>query len=151
MHSTIHAVCGQQIGQNRAKTLCDRYFYKKKKKISQKGRASFRLFQKGRASRKGAEGRALQKKPRQNTEVQSALSCPTDWILRCINRVFVKSRDPGRLPGYDAACTRLSSGWKIVFYRCLSRGSDCVRLFTLSFIMFSQKTAGLFVIKYEIS
>ena len=30
--------------------------------------------------------------------------------------VFVKSRDPGKLPGYDAACTRLSSGWKIAFY-----------------------------------
>ena len=30
--------------------------------------------------------------------------------------VFVKSRDPGKLPGYDAACTRLSSGWKIGFY-----------------------------------
>ena len=32
-----------------------------------------------------------------------------------ISRVFVKSRDPGNLPGYDAPCTRLSSGWKIVF------------------------------------
>ena len=41
--------------------------------------------------------------------------------------VFVKSRDPGKLPGYDAACTRLSSGWKIIFYCYL-----CPTRFTLN-------------------
>ena len=41
--------------------------------------------------------------------------------------VFVKSRDPGILPGYDAPCTRLSSGWKIVFSVTCVHGA-CVQL-----------------------
>ena len=55
MHSTIHAVCGQQKGQNRANDILNFFFFF----FSQKGRALFRLFQKGRASRKG--GRASRK------------------------------------------------------------------------------------------
>ena len=48
---------GNKKGKTELKAMCDWViFKKKKKKISQKGRASFRLFQKGRASRKG--GRA---------------------------------------------------------------------------------------------
>ena len=38
----------------------------------------------------------------------TAIPATPDWV-------FVKSLDPGNLPGYDAPCTRLSSGWKIVF------------------------------------
>ena len=58
MHSTIHAVCvGNKKGKTELKAMCDWYFKKKNVFfLSQKGRASFRLFQKGRASRKG--GRA---------------------------------------------------------------------------------------------
>ena len=68
MHSTIHAVCGQQKGKNRAKSHV--LLFKKKiiiKIFSQKGRASFRLFQRAGRHEKGAGRRALQKKPRQNT------------------------------------------------------------------------------------
>ena len=39
----------------------------KKKKISQKGRASFQLFKKGGRHQKGAGRHALQKRPRKNT------------------------------------------------------------------------------------
>ena len=75
MHSTIHAVCVQQKGQKRAKShiVFTTDIKKIKNKLfffSQKGRASFRLFQKGRASRK--RGRAKEAS-RQNTEYYTYL------------------------------------------------------------------------------
>ena len=69
MHSTIHAVCGQQKGQNRVKRLI---FKKKKKKknvfflVKRAGR-HFGFFKRAGRHEKGAGRRALQKKPRQNT------------------------------------------------------------------------------------
>ena len=44
-----------------------------------------------------------------------ALPNADNCIIFCTCWVFVKSRDPGNLPGYDTPCTRISSGWKIVF------------------------------------
>ena len=68
MHSTIHAVCGQQKGQNRNKSHVWLIFKKKKKKISVKraGR-HFDFFKMPGRHEKGAGRRALQNKPRQNT------------------------------------------------------------------------------------
>ena len=75
MHSTIHAVCGQQKGENRAKSHVLLIFKKKKKKklVKRAGR-HFGFFKRaGRHEKgagrheKGAGRRALQKKPRQNT------------------------------------------------------------------------------------
>ena len=68
MHSTIHAVCGQQKGQNRAKSHVWLIFKKKKKKILVKraGR-HFGFFKRAGRHEKGVGRRALQKKPRQNT------------------------------------------------------------------------------------
>ena len=65
MHSTIHAVCGQQKGQNRAKShvwLILIIFF------SQKGGASFQLFKNGRVSPKwGRAPRPTKTACRQNT------------------------------------------------------------------------------------
>ena len=62
MHSTIHAVCGQQKGQNRAKSHVWLIFKKKRA-----GR-HFGFFKRAGRHEKGAGRRALQKKPRQNTD-----------------------------------------------------------------------------------
>ena len=59
MHSTIHAVCGQQKGQNRAKSHV--FFL-----VKRAGR-HFGFFKRAGRHEKGAGRRALQKKPRQNT------------------------------------------------------------------------------------
>ena len=68
MHSTIHAVCGQQKGQNRAKTKRHVTGIKKKKVFfSQKGR-HFGFLKRAGRHQKGAGRRALQKRPRQNTD-----------------------------------------------------------------------------------
>ena len=71
MHSTIHAVCGQQKGKNRAKSHVLLILKKKKKKIffslvKRAGR-HFGFFKRAGRHEKGAGRRALQKKPRQNT------------------------------------------------------------------------------------
>ena len=65
MHSTIHAVCGQQKGQNRAKshvTDIFNFFFL----VKRAGR-HFGFFKRAGRHEKGAGRRALQKKPRQNT------------------------------------------------------------------------------------
>ena len=72
MHSTIHAVCGQQKGQNRAKKPCVTDILKKKKKVffflvKRAGR-HFGFFKRAGRHEKGAGRRALQNKPRQNTD-----------------------------------------------------------------------------------
>ena len=64
MHSTIHAVCGQQKWKNRAKShvlLIFIYF-----SVRRAGR-HFGFFKRAGRHEKGAGHRALQKKPRQNT------------------------------------------------------------------------------------
>ena len=66
MHSTIHAVCGQQKGQNRAKShVCQifKFFFL----VKRTGR-HFGFFKRAGRHEKGAGRRALQKKPRQNTD-----------------------------------------------------------------------------------
>ena len=73
MHSTIHAVCGQQKGQNRAKSHVTDIKKPKKKIIylflvKRAGR-HFGFFKRAGRHEKGAGRRALQKKPRQNTEM----------------------------------------------------------------------------------
>ena len=65
MHSTIHAVCGQQNGQNRAKSHVWLIF--KKKKIVKRAGRHFGFFKRAGRHENGAGRRALQKKPRQNT------------------------------------------------------------------------------------
>ena len=72
MHSTIHAVCGQQKGQNRAKSHVWLIFKKNKKQfffflLKRAGR-HFGFFKRAGRHEKGAGRHALQKKPRQNTE-----------------------------------------------------------------------------------
>ena len=67
MHSTIHAVCGQQNGKNRAKNHV-LLIFKKKKLVKRAGR-HFGFFKRAGRHEKGAGRRALQKKPRQNTEI----------------------------------------------------------------------------------
>ena len=67
MHSTIHAVCGQQKGQNRAKSHVTDFFFFFFKFFfffRQKG-----FFKRAGRHEKGVGHRALQKKPRQNTVV----------------------------------------------------------------------------------
>ena len=66
MHSTIHAVYGQQKGQNRAKSHVWLIFKKKKNLVKKAGR-HFGFFKRAGRHEKGAGRRALQKKPRQNT------------------------------------------------------------------------------------
>ena len=68
MHSTIHAVCGQQKGKNRAKShvrLLFKLFYFLVKRAGR----HFSFFKRAGRHEKGAGRRALQKKPRQNTDV----------------------------------------------------------------------------------
>ena len=70
MHSTIHAVYGQQKGQNRAKSHVWLIFKKKNKKkilVKRAGR-HFGFFKRAGRHEKGAGRCALQKKPRQNTD-----------------------------------------------------------------------------------
>ena len=79
MHSTIHAVCGQQKGQNRAKSHVWLIFKKKKKKkknlVKRAGR-HFGFFKRAGRHEKGAGRRALQKKPRQNTGMYDVWCTP---------------------------------------------------------------------------
>ena len=74
MHSTIHAVCGQQKGQNGAKGPCMTDIRREKKKlfflVKRAGR-HFGFFKRAGRHEKGAGRRALQKKPRQNTVFHS--------------------------------------------------------------------------------
>ena len=78
MHSTIHAVCGQQKGQNRAKShVTDIFIFL----VKRAGR-HFGFFKRaGRHEKgagrheKGAGRRVLQKKPRQNTVVAGVCVC----------------------------------------------------------------------------
>ena len=71
MHSTIHAVCGQQKGQNSAKSHVTDILKKKKKNFFLVKRAGrhFGFFKRAGRHEKGAGRRALQKKPRQNTVI----------------------------------------------------------------------------------
>ena len=69
MHSTIHAVCGQQKGQNRAKSHVTDIKKKKKHLVKRAGR-QFGFFKRAGRHEKGAGHRALQKKPRQNTGLE---------------------------------------------------------------------------------
>ena len=82
MHSTIHAVCGQQKGQNRAKShvslILNFFFF-----LVKRAGHHFGFFKRaGRHEKgaghheKGAGRRALQKKPRQNTEHFYLVSMP---------------------------------------------------------------------------
>ena len=75
MLSTIHAVCGQQKGQNRVESQVTDIKKKKKKKIffffffflvKRAGR-HFGFFKRAGRHENGAGRRALQKRPRQNT------------------------------------------------------------------------------------
>ena len=78
MHSTIHAVCGQQKGQNRAKshvTDINFFFFL----VKRAGR-HFGFFKRAGHHENGAGRRALQKKPRQNTEIQYCLVYPHNSI-----------------------------------------------------------------------
>ena len=76
MHSTIHAVCGQQKGQNRAKKPCVTDIKNLKKffffffLVKRAGR-HFGFFKRAGRHEKGAGRRALQKKPRQNTVIST--------------------------------------------------------------------------------
>ena len=73
MHSTIHAVCGQQKGQNNPKSHVWLILFKKKNNkqnlVKRAGR-HFGFFKMAGRHEKGAGHRALQKKPRQNTDYQ---------------------------------------------------------------------------------
>ena len=77
MHSTIHAVCGQQKGKNRAKKPCatDIYIFFFNIYIyiflDERAGRHFGFFKRAGRHEKGAGRRALQKKPRQNTDVDS--------------------------------------------------------------------------------
>ena len=69
MHSTIHAVCGQQKGKTELKAMC--YWYFKNFfffffLVNRAGR-HFSFFKRAGRHEKGAGPCALQKKPRQNT------------------------------------------------------------------------------------
>ena len=59
MHSTIHAVCGQQKGQNRAKKPCVTDIVKKKKKLVKRAGRHFGFFKRAGRHEKGAGRRAL--------------------------------------------------------------------------------------------
>ena len=82
MHSTIHAVCGQQKGQNRAKSHMRLIFKKKKKKFFLVKRAGrhFGFFKRAGRHEKGAGRRALQKKPRQNTASMKTAMAETTML-----------------------------------------------------------------------
>ena len=69
MHNTIHAVCGQEKGQNRDKSHVWLIFLKKIVffLVIRAGR-HFGFFKRAGRHEKGAGRRALQKKPRQNTD-----------------------------------------------------------------------------------
>ena len=73
MHSTIHAVCGQQKGQNRAKSHVYFLFFLFFVLVKRAGR-HFGFFKRAGRHEKGAGRRALQKKPRQNTDVLSKVN-----------------------------------------------------------------------------
>ena len=77
MHSTIHAVCGQQKGKNRAKSHVLLIFKKKKKNLVKRAGRHFGFFKRAGRHEKGAGRRALQKKPRQNTVVYYSKILPT--------------------------------------------------------------------------
>ena len=70
MHSTIHAVCGQQKGKNRAKSHVIFFFFFFL--VKRAGR-HFGFFKRAGRHEKGAGRRALQKKPRQNTVLPQVL------------------------------------------------------------------------------
>ena len=67
MHSTIHAVCGQQKGQNRAKSHVWLIYIFFIFLVKRAGRHDG-FFKRAGRHEKGAGRRALQKKPRQNTD-----------------------------------------------------------------------------------
>ena len=86
MHSTIHAVCGQQKGQNRAES--QGLILKKKNLVKRAGR-HFGFFKKAGHHENGAGRRALQKRPRQNTVLVITRSLENGDIKTCrINQVF---------------------------------------------------------------
>ena len=72
MHSTIHTVCGQQKGQNRAKShvWLIFFFFNIFFLVKRAGR-HFGFFKRAERHGKGAGRRALQKKPMQNTDFNS--------------------------------------------------------------------------------
>ena len=75
MHSTIHDVCGQQKGQNRAKShVTDIFFFFLVKRAGR----HFGFFKRAGRHEKGAGRRALQKKPRQNTAVHEDVFSATE-------------------------------------------------------------------------
>ena len=74
MHSAIHAVCGQQKGQNRAKSHVTDICKKKKKNLLKRAGRHFGFFKRAGRHEKGAGRRALQKKPRQNTEYSASVT-----------------------------------------------------------------------------
>ena len=64
MHSTIHAVCGQQKGQNRVVLIFFFFFFFF---LVRRAGRHFGFSKRAGRHEKGAGRRALQKKPRQNT------------------------------------------------------------------------------------
>ena len=71
MHSTIHAVCGQKKGKTELKAIrvtdnLKTFFFFFFFLVKRAGR-HFGFFKRAGRHEKGAERRALQKKPRQNT------------------------------------------------------------------------------------
>ena len=75
MHSTIHAVCGQQKGQNRAKRLIFFFFFLNFFFLVKRAGRHFGFFKRAGRHEKGAGRRALQKKPRQNTALIRPHQC----------------------------------------------------------------------------
>ena len=77
MHSTIHAVCVQKDGKTELKAMFTDIKKKKKKKffflVKRAGR-HFGFLKRAGRHQKAAGRRALQKRPRQNTDVVTLLS-----------------------------------------------------------------------------
>ena len=95
MHNTIHGVCGQQKGKNRAKSHALLIFFFLVKRAGR----HFGFFKRAGHHEKGAGRRALQKKPRQNTDIDNtykkvSLSGPADWIRRYIKTYLFTFYEP---------------------------------------------------------
>ena len=106
MHSTIHAVCGQQKGQNRAKSHVWLIFKQKNFffffLVKRAGR-HFGFFKRAGRHEKRAGRRALQKKPRQNTEwchvlrsnvSQHSIGSTLECLINVPVRVFISRKMP---------------------------------------------------------
>ena len=90
MHSTIHAVCvGNKKGKTELKAMCDWYLKKKKKKFVERAGRHFGFFKRAGRHEKGAGRRALQKKPRQNTENSMTTDYQHSFLPKNLKLLFV--------------------------------------------------------------